>query len=386
MTEGAQTAPIRTLLLEDDAVFAAFVLGVLKRSDTYTFDCRHAATLAEARSILATEKIDGILADLDLPDSAGLDTLAALLEVRRLPIVVLTGSDYLVLARQAMEAGAQDYLVKGEGRGRHIGRALVHAIERHRHLKRLAFSEQRFKDFAEVSSDWLWEINTDSRFSWISDNVRDVLGIDPAGMVGQPYAETICPDEDPDKVASHLARIEAREPFRNFTFRPAAAPERHIRASGKPMTSLSGRFLGYRGASTDVTAEVESQAFAARMLAVLMDSMAAFASGIMIFDEFDHLVFANERTGMVMNGCVDQLVPGTSFLEILRAAADSGTFTDARGRKAAWLEGWQDKSAEDGTFSEPTSAGPALYIHQSRTGTGGMLRVIRFERGAAGEP
>ncbi len=383
MIEKAQSAPIRTLLVEDDPVFAGVVMATLSIQETHEFHCRHATTLAEARTILADEKIDGVLADLDLPDSSGLDTLTALLAVRRLPIVVITGSDYVALARQSLEAGAQDYLVKGDDRGRHVARALVHAIERHRQLKTLAFSEQRFRDFAEVSSDWLWEIDADFRFAWISDNVRDVLGIDPIGMIGRRFVDTIGSDQDADKVMALSERLQAREPFRNVTFRPAEAPERQIRASGKPAFSPSGRFLGYRGASSDVSQEMESQAFAARTLSVLLGSLAAFPNGIMIFDDRDCLVSANERAGQLMPSWIGHLLPGRSFIEILGAAASGGGFSNAQGRVDDWLDDWRrHKAREPGTLSEPTSAGATLYFHQYLTETGGMLRIVRYERGA----
>ena len=70
-------------------------------------------------------------ADLSLPDSKGLETLAAVRACARLlPIVVLTGADDEQLAIEALQRGAQDYLVKTEINGRVLSRAIRYAVER----------------------------------------------------------------------------------------------------------------------------------------------------------------------------------------------------------------------------------------------------------------
>ncbi|HSQ50014.1 MAG TPA: PAS domain S-box protein [Nitrospiraceae bacterium] len=86
--------------------------------------------LAAAVSCLMAECFDAILLDLNLPDSAGLDTLARVQAVTsEVPIVILTGMDDERLAMEGLRAGAQDYLVKGQYEGPRLYRALRHAME-----------------------------------------------------------------------------------------------------------------------------------------------------------------------------------------------------------------------------------------------------------------
>lgn len=76
--------------------------------------------------------------DLSLPDSTGLDTFIRLyMQAPDVPIVVLTGLDDEATATQAVQAGAQDYLVKGHVSGDLLVRAMRYAIERHRLLMQL---------------------------------------------------------------------------------------------------------------------------------------------------------------------------------------------------------------------------------------------------------
>ena len=126
----AVTAPDRHLLLvEDDPGDARHIRELLR--DLPEFTIRHEERLAAAVAHLGAERVDLVLLDLGLPDSAGLDTLRAVSTVApAVPVVVVTGPDDQEAGRAAVRAGAQDHLVKGEPLDRTLGRAIRYAIER----------------------------------------------------------------------------------------------------------------------------------------------------------------------------------------------------------------------------------------------------------------
>ena len=71
--------------------------------------------LSEALPLFAVERFDAVLLDLFLSDSHGLDTFATLhTQAPNMPIVVLTGLDNETVAVEAVQGGAQDYLVSAE--------------------------------------------------------------------------------------------------------------------------------------------------------------------------------------------------------------------------------------------------------------------------------
>ena len=94
--------------------------------------------LAAAQALLAEreragEPVDVVLLDLSLPDARGVDTVARLhAAAPSLPIVILTGLDDEATALQAVQTGAQDYLVKGSVTAVGLRRAVRHAVERQR--------------------------------------------------------------------------------------------------------------------------------------------------------------------------------------------------------------------------------------------------------------
>src|SRR3954462_14616617 len=125
----AASAPIRILLVEDDDGDALLVEELLGISGAHVEIVR-AVTLADARrEDLAA--FDCVLLDLDLPDAQGLSGLHRLKTDRAdLAVLVLTGLDDERRGNEAVGAGAQDYLVKGQIDGHGLARAVRYAVER----------------------------------------------------------------------------------------------------------------------------------------------------------------------------------------------------------------------------------------------------------------
>ncbi|MDD5329227.1 MAG: EAL domain-containing protein [Sulfuricella sp.] len=129
----------RVLLVEDDPGDAHLVRQALRAGGESRFDVVWVTTLAEARQQLSDNPPDVLLLDLSLPDSDGLDTVRSGHHAAGvLPLIVLTGHDDAGFALQTLEAGAQDYLVKGRFDADDLIRAIRYAISRGRLEQRLA--------------------------------------------------------------------------------------------------------------------------------------------------------------------------------------------------------------------------------------------------------
>jgi diguanylate cyclase len=123
-------ASARVLLVEDDPGFASLVEQMLRGAD---LGVKSVGLLSDARDYLREGEVDCVLLDLSLPDARWLDGVEALREAApELPLVVLSGLDDETVAVQAVQRGAQDYLVKGHVDGHIVSRAIRYAIERKR--------------------------------------------------------------------------------------------------------------------------------------------------------------------------------------------------------------------------------------------------------------
>jgi PAS domain S-box-containing protein len=124
---------MRLLLIEDNPADARLIRELLAESSAETPEFSHAPRLGSALERLRQETFDIVLLDLGLPDSQGLETLIQTQQTNGgTPIVVLTGLDDGRFAVEAVRAGAQDYLVKGQFDSQLLIRTIRHAIERKR--------------------------------------------------------------------------------------------------------------------------------------------------------------------------------------------------------------------------------------------------------------
>ena len=124
---------IRILLIEDHAADARLMREAFAESEEPRFALTHVDRVDSALSLLAEQTFDLILTDLHLPDSTGKNTYNTFLtRVSHIPLVVLTSHAGDSQALQAVQAGAQDYLVKGQMDSPLVVRSVRYAIERHR--------------------------------------------------------------------------------------------------------------------------------------------------------------------------------------------------------------------------------------------------------------
>lgn len=129
-------------------------------------------------------------------------------------------------------------------------------------------SEQRLRDFANAASDWLWETDTQHRFTFFSERFNQVLGDVQHRALGKTREEMICRTEgcgqtcaganrcifDQQAWDDHLQCQAEHRPFRNLEYplKDGFGNIRFVRVSGVPVFE-ENIFKGYRGTASDIT-------------------------------------------------------------------------------------------------------------------------------------
>jgi len=133
--------------------------------------------------------------------------------------------------------------------------------DRNRTEMQLHESEKRFRDFAEASSDWLWETDAEGRFTYFAHGARDYSGMIPESNLGRTRFEATVEDLTSEKWRAHISDIEAQRPFSGFRYllQGDGGDEVAVMVNGVPFYDDDGAFLGYRGTGSDVTRQREAE-------------------------------------------------------------------------------------------------------------------------------
>jgi two-component system cell cycle sensor histidine kinase/response regulator CckA len=137
---------ISVLLIEDNIDDAVLIQLYLSSAMKVPHEVKHADRLSEGLELLKNGGVDVVLLDLGLPDGEGLSTFEKVhAQAPGVPVIVLTGHDDDDLAVEAVQKGAQDYLVKGKVDGSLVGRSIRYAIERQKLLTQIEQSAKEIK-------------------------------------------------------------------------------------------------------------------------------------------------------------------------------------------------------------------------------------------------
>ena len=233
--------PIRILLVEDNPGDARLIELTLADARPDSTNVIHVDRLARALEKLETGPFDLVLLDLGLPDSQGLDTFASLHAVASdIPVVVLTGNRDEAVGSEAVHAGAQDYLVKGQLDAPAFLRSLDYAIERHRvqrelrqlneelevrvesRTRELQESERKYRTLVDQSLQGIVIAQGDEpRLMYANPAMGAILGSTPDELTapGSPDTMTFVHPEDRAMFLRRYRRRIAGDPALHFEFR-----------------------------------------------------------------------------------------------------------------------------------------------------------------------
>ncbi len=149
------------------------------------------------------------------------------------------------------------------------GTFLILALANHRRRqrqarideKKLRQNKERFRDFAEIASDWFWATDEQLRFSYLSNQLIEATGLQPKEILGKTRKDLTRFKSNDVKWLQHLTDLELRRPFRDFRYEYLNPQGKSLwlSISGKPVFSDEDEFLGYRGTGTNITAEVQAE-------------------------------------------------------------------------------------------------------------------------------
>ena len=217
-----KTTAVRVLLVEDEPADEEYAKRALSNDGHSDFELCCARELTEALDYLQSAQFHVLLLDLGLPGCCGLEALQEIrAENGRIPIVVLTGLTDQQVALEAIEQGAQDYLVKGQLTPDTLRRTIRYAIQRQQLLataidRDLAArqAEARKSAMLESALDAIISIDHQGNILEFNPAAEKIFGYTRAEMIGQPMSAAIIPpcyrEKHQQGVTRYLSTGESR--------------------------------------------------------------------------------------------------------------------------------------------------------------------------------
>ncbi len=181
--EQSERRDYHLLIVEDNPTDALLLQALLEETGLRGGVPHICSSLSEASLILKDVHFDLALVDLGLPDSQGVETVQSILAIApALAVIVMTGHDDRETALHSIQAGAQDFLVKGQYEPITLEMAIRYAIERNEIKKELTWlsTAVAMADSAIMISD------VHGVIQWINPAFTTLTGYSQQEAVGRP--------------------------------------------------------------------------------------------------------------------------------------------------------------------------------------------------------
>jgi PAS domain S-box-containing protein len=247
--------------------------------------------------------------------------------------------------------------------------------------KALRENESLFVDIASAGADWFWRTDVEHRFiefsigDWVEPGFWGDLA---RGGSRQDFAAPEDIADDPEKWRRHRQDLDAHRPFRDFEYFVDIPGEGRtwLRASGVPKIGDNGRFQGYAGTTSIVTAEVSAEAKARRKERRLLGALEHLSGRFALFDAEDLLLYAN-RAWYDFHGVTESPTStGIRYEEALRSLVSASKIEVPTGGEEAWIEArLRSRSIPGKVFENTDSDGRVHSVHDHRLPDGGIISI-----------
>lgn len=269
--------PKHTILIVDDtpedcATYQRF----LRQDQEWHYEFLLAENGARGAELCRETPPSCVLLDYRLPDQSGLEVLAALANERgevSCPVVMLTGTDEVELAVEAMKLGAQDFINKNRLTPLDLQRAVHNAVERVRLRLEVQERERRFGMLAETIPQLVMTNRADGACDYVSHRWMKYTGTTLEDNLGDGWQQALHPDE---KAALQELWAQAvatgSDCESEFRMRRADGVYRWHLARAVAMKNGAGRVAKWVGSCTDIEERKQAEEVRVRLAAIVESS------------------------------------------------------------------------------------------------------------------
>jgi len=203
----------------------------------------------------------------------------------------------------------------------------------------LEASEQRYRDLADSTSDWFWEIDQELKFCFVTETIEERIGIPASYLLGQ----RIDAFQDPDIDLAYRPDFALEKPFRDYPVKFESEDGGFVYIVLNGVARFEGMgakktFAGYRGTASDVTERRLAERAAKIARTRLVNAIESIQDGFALFNAKDELILYN-------SSYVDMLFPkrrhvaiGTLHDDLMREFMENQLLLKKGADQESWLQ------------------------------------------------
>jgi len=229
-------------------------------------------------------------------------------------------------------------------------------------------AQKRFRDFAEVASDWFWEMDRDFNFTFVSEHAPTVAQ--------KKLCEVIRGAHQHQVVDQASVKIVPKRAFRDVQITvndETTNQERMFLVGARPVFDEHGEFYGYRGTGTDISDVLAANQRAARLEAWLWEALESSPEAFVLYDTEDRLLICNQKyKDIFFPQRGEKIIPGISFSESMEIFLEQNISDVPAEKIPQWkADRVRHRGLSDGGPYSETYVGGRTYIaveHRTREG------------------
>ncbi len=252
---GTGNRELRVLLVERNEDDYLRTRSLLSEIATSRFDLEWVTTYESALSALKSDRHDVCLLDYRLGERSGLELLQEINGVvSRAPVIVICEHGNYEMDREAMQAGAADYLVKGDLSSDLLERSLRYAINRKNSEGALRESEARYRGIVEDQAELICRFTPEGSISFVNHACCRCLGRKPEGLLGRGFMSVV-PDAERSNLESLLASLSPEHPMKTGEYRVVChtGEIQWQQWTFRKIFDNAGRLVEYQAVGRDIT-------------------------------------------------------------------------------------------------------------------------------------
>jgi len=308
---------LKILLIEHDPDFARYLGEMLGQARDLTANMRWAADLTAGLSELHATTFDAAMLDLYVPDGAGLANIPMIRgQAPHVPIIAVGESDDEIVALEAVDVGAQDYLVKSQLTPAWLERSIRYSIGRHRTDMALLEAEEKYHSLFDHLVEGIFQTTPEGRYLMANAALARIYGYaSPEELIqgltdigGRLYAEKGRRDEFIRLMQEH----DTITSFESLIYRKDGSVI-WISENCRAIRDAQGRLLYYEGTVEDITQRQQAEENLRNSETLYHSLVETLPQNILRKDPQGHFTFANQQFCKMLGRPLAEIVGKTDF-------------------------------------------------------------------------